>query len=84
MIVNAEWIVLFLSSFLRILAIDDPKISQNLAFLGCWHKCIHGTPTIGSILKFESKLMMSGQASCIASILKSEIKLVKNHKLSHL
>ncbi len=54
---------------LRILAIDDPKISQKLAFLGYWHKCIHGTPihlalqkcitcqvaTIGSILKFESK-----------------------------
>ncbi len=30
---------------LRILAIDDPKISQKLAFLGYWHKCIHGTPS---------------------------------------
>ncbi len=25
---------------LRILAIDDHKISQKLAFLGYWHKCI--------------------------------------------
>ncbi len=29
-----------------------------------------GVPTIGSILKFESKSLMSGQTSCIASILK--------------
>ena len=36
---------------LRILAIDDPKISQKLAFLGYWHECIHGTP-IHLILKF--------------------------------
>ncbi len=67
--------------------IDDPKIGQKLAFLGYWHKCIHGTPihlilkfgagscitcqvaTIGSILKFESKWLMSGRAPCIASIL---------------
>ncbi len=66
-------------TLLRILAIYDHKISQRLVFLGYWHKCIHGTPihlilkfgaTIGSILKFESKWLMSGQTSCIASILK--------------
>ncbi len=71
---------------LRILAIDDPKISQKLAFLGYWHKCIHGNThlalqkcitcqvaTIGSIVKFESKWLMSGRAPCIASILNESI-----------
>ncbi len=29
---------------LTILAILDHKISQKLAFLGYWYKCIHGTP----------------------------------------
>ncbi len=43
--------LLFPCYCLRILAIDDPKISQKLAFLGYWHKCIHGTP-IHLILKF--------------------------------
>ncbi len=33
-----------LTTLLRILTIDDPKISQKLAFLGYWHKCIHETP----------------------------------------
>ncbi len=55
---------------LRILAIDDPEISQKFAFLGYWHKCITcQVATNGSILKFESKWLMSGQTSCIASIL---------------
>ncbi len=55
---------------LRILAIDVPKISQKLAFLGYWHKYIHGTP-IHLILKF-------GAFSCIVRLLLLEVSLNLN------